>query len=292
MIDLRKTSHHRVYKTEKLGDALVVTLQGDSPGFGIAAVQSEMSTVINLAKSPEVHNLIVDISGSNYYGSLILGEIVNLGQVVRDKGGRIALAGASSDMKEILRMMRLDAMWERYPTRTMALRALANLPWHAWLRPYAKQTGMVGGVVLLLLLYLYMPRKDYTRDYYQETKGLWNEAKSLKSKGASDTDWLYFTKKADGKLKELTKRLEKIAGSHNEAGRCLLYVVRDYAPKALTQQLNPQNEETILADFYLAMAKAFLDKKEPPSPPDILIKTTGAPIPLPAEAINPPLPAP
>jgi anti-anti-sigma factor len=270
MIDLEKTALHRVYKTELFGDALVITLQGDAPGFSIGSVHNEMSTIIGLAKSPEVRNLIVDISGSNYYGSLILGEIVSLGQMVREKGGRVALAGTSPDTKEILRMMRLDALWERYPTRSMALRALANLSWQDRLRPYAKQAAIAGGVLLLVLLYFVIPRKDYTRQYYEETVSLWSEAQRLKSKSFNDTDWLLFNRRSQKKLDELTRHLKKIASARNPAAQNLLWVVRDHAPKAIEKQLDPANEDTIFTSYHLATAKALLEKtKLPPRPKEL-----------------------
>ncbi len=276
MLDLEKTAAHRVYQTELRGDAMVVTLQGDSPGFSIGAVHNEMATIVGLAKSPEVHNLIVDMSGSNYYGSIILGEIVNLGQTVREKGGRIAIAGISSDMKEILRMMRLDGMWERYPTLPMALRALGNLSWQEWLRPYAKPIAIAAGVLLLCALYVFLPRHDYTRDYYQEVAKLWDDGRQLRSSNAGDTDWLVFTKKAQIKLEELKPKVLRIAGSHNEAGRNLLYVVRDHAPKALERRMDPEYEETALGSYYLDLARAWLDKTDIPPRPELVEKALGA----------------
>lgn len=264
MIDLEKTVQHRVYKTEQLGDALVVTLQGDAPGFSIGAVHNEMSTIVGLSKSPEVRNLIVDLSGSNYYGSMILGEIVNLGQAVREQGGRIALAGTSDDMKEVLRMMRLDAMWERYPTRSMALRALANMPWQERLRPYAKRVAIAAAVLVLVTAYFVIPRKDYTPDYYQETATLWEEARKLRAHRVEDVEWSMFAQRADRKLDELKRHLNKIAGAQNEAARYLLWVVRDEAPKAIHQHLDPNVQETHLAEYYLATAKAMLDKTDLP----------------------------
>lgn len=275
MIDLEKTVQHRVYKTEQLGEALVVTLRGDAPGFSIGAVHNEMSTIVGLAKSPEVRHLIVDMSGSNYYGSMILGEIVNLGQAVREKGGRIALAGTSDDMKEVLRMMRLDGMWERYPTRSMALRALANMPWQERVRPYAKRVAIGAAVLVLVAAYFVIPRKDYTHDYYQETAELWDEAQKLRANRVEDVEWSIFTQRADRKLGELTRRLNKIAGAHNEAGRYLLYVVRDEAPKSIHQHLDPNVTATHLADYYLATSKALLNKTELPTRPKEVEKVLG-----------------
>lgn len=275
MIDLEKTAHHRVYKTEALGNALVVTLQGDSPGFSIGAVHNEMTTVIGLTRHPEVGNLIVDMSGSNYYGSLILGEIVNLGQAVRERGGRIALAGTSRDMKEILRMMRLDGMWERYPTRTMALRALANVPWRQQLRPFLRPAAITGGVALLAVLFFLIPRPDYTAEYYREARELWDEAGRKQAARLDDLEWQHFAGRANRKLDDLTRRVSRIAGAHNLTGRSLLYAVRDHAPKALEKRLDPQDEQTIITNYLLALIDSELNHTTPPSRPPEADKVLG-----------------
>ncbi len=265
MFDLDKTAHHKVYKTELLGDTLVVTLQGDSPGFSVGAVQNEMATVVGLAKSPEVRHLIIDLSGSNYYGSLILGEIVNLGQAVKGKGGRVALAGVSDDMKEILRMMRLDAMWERYPYRSMALRALADIPWQVRIRPYLKPAAYVGGALLLLALFVFFPRTDPAQEYYTRMSKLWAEGLEHRRAQASDTEWLFFTKRAKEKMEEMTARLLK--HQDNDLAIKLIYVTRDNAPEAFERHLSPTDVHTISAGYYLAFVKARLEKTELPLKP-------------------------
>lgn len=275
MIDLEKTAYHRVYRTEVLGEALVVTLQGDSPGFSVGAVQNEMATVIGLAKHPEVRNLIIDLSGSNYYGSLILGEIVNLCQTVRQRGGRVALAGTSDDMKEILRMMRLDAMWERYPTRSMALRALADVPWQQRIQPYLKPAAITAGVLLLLALIFLMPRHDYTGDYLKEARAIWDEAQQKQAARIDDLEWQHFVGRAHRKLEDLSRRVNRIAGAHNVTGQHLLYAVRDHAPPALEKRLDAKDENTIITNYLLALVDAELKKTDRPKRPPEADKVLG-----------------
>ena len=275
MIDLEKTASHRVYHTELLGYTLVVTLQGDAAGFSIGAVHNEMVTLVGLSRKPEISHLVIDLSGSNYYGSLVLGEIVNLAQVVREKGGRVALAGTSPDMKEVLRMMRLDAMWERYPTRSMALRALATIPWQQRIRPWLKPLAIGGTVVLLLALYLYLPRPDHTREHYLTVIRIWEEARKLQASQGNDTEWLILMGKAEKKFGELSIPLERSGKSGNEPARNLMYVTRDYGLKALEHRLAPHDFDTIQATYYLDMTRALLEHKPLPVPPEIV--TSGSP---------------
>lgn len=270
MIDLDKTELHRVYRTEILGDTMVVTLQGDAAGFAIGAVHNEMVTLVNIARQPEVKHLVIDMSGSNYYGSLILGEIMNLGQAIKEKHGRCAIAGISNDMKEVLRMMRLDGMWERYPTMSMALRALADIPWQQKVKPYLKPVGITTAVVALLLAYIYVPRPDYTFSQYDTVMKVWDEAQKNKANGISETEWTVFAGRAKEKLAELTKVLEKTAGADRPAAQNLLYVTRDYAPNAIDARLKTDAEDTLRTTYHLALVKAHLDKTElPPIPKEL-----------------------
>lgn len=270
MIDLDKTELHRVYRTEILGDTMVVTLQGDAAGFAIGAVHNEMVTLVNIARQPDVKHLVIDMSGSNYYGSLILGEIMNLGQAFREKHGRCAIAGISNDMKEVLRMMRLDGLWERYPTRSMALRALAEIPWQQKIKPYVKPVGITAGVLVLLALYLFVPRPDYTIRQYDSVMKVWGDAQKNKANSISETEWTVFAGRAKEKLAELTRTLEKTASPSRPAAQNLLYVTRDYAPKAIDARLKSDHEDTLRTDYHLAVAKAWLDKKElPPVPKEL-----------------------
>jgi anti-anti-sigma factor len=270
MIDLDKTAHHKVYRTELVGDTLVVEPQGDSPGFGVGAVQNEMATVVGLAKSPEVRNLVVDLGRSNYYGSLMLGEIVNLGQSVRARGGRIALAGTSHDMKEILRIMRLDGMWERYPTREMALRALADrIPWKVRIRPYVGPALRMIAALAVLALILWFPRPNPAPYNYRVLSDVWDEAAELRRQGASDAEWELFLVKALPRLAEIAARLKNVY--RNEPAKCVLYVARDHGPKALAHHLDPQDPDTIAAEYYLACYQAFVEHRRlPPTPPGVV----------------------
>jgi len=293
MIDLEKTKHHRVYRTEVLGDTMVVTLLGDAAGFSISAVHNEMVTLVGIARQPKIKHLIIDMSGGNYYGSTILGEIVNLGQAIREKSGRIALAGISPDMKEILRIMRLEEMWELFPTLPKALRAMATIPWRVRMRPYWKPVGIAVAIALLIGLYIFIPRPDYTPGYLAEVSQVWREGEQLRAADVSDTEWALYTKPAKEKLADVTRVLKKYAGTDRPAAQYVLYAARDHAPLAIDQRLQPDLADTRLAAYFLALAKAELEKTPVPPPPKELAGAhapTLAPVLINPAAVQPPPP--
>ena len=261
MIDLEKTSFLRMYQAEAVGPTLVISLRGDAVGYGTGAVHSEMTTLLGVARQSGVRNLLIDMSLSNYFGSLVLGEIVNLGQVVRERGGRVALCGVSNDMQEILRIMKLDALWERFPTRASALRGLGGVPWSYQLKPLVKPAAIALGLILLIGAYFIIPRRDPTLEAYRQFSTLWQEGLLLRDQQASETDWLKFTKKANRRFNAIMDTLT-YAGHPTEASLCLATAVRDFGPPAVSDRLDPRSENTQKVTELLAQTGALL---EPPA---------------------------
>ncbi|MEX0704621.1 MAG: STAS domain-containing protein [Planctomycetales bacterium] len=123
MARVTETRDHKVFAAERQGTALIVLPQGDAIGFRESDLQKELDTLLRLLKDPEL-DLVVDLSRSNYFGTVILGAINELGLRVRARGGRTALCCVSEAMREILGVMHLDELWASYETRKEALRAL------------------------------------------------------------------------------------------------------------------------------------------------------------------------
>ncbi len=261
MIEMGRTALLRMYRAEAVGKTLVVSLQGDAPGFAAGAVHSEMITLLTVARQPEVRNLLVDMSASNYFGSLVLGEIVKLVQAVRDHGGRIALCGVSGDMQEVLRIMKLDSMWEQFHTRADALQAIGGVPWSYRLKPFVKPVAVLVGLLLLVSLYPLIPRRDPVRTAYQQLAELWSEGGALRDNQASETDWLKFTKKATKRFNAIVQTVDRSAYP-SEAGFCLMEAAREFGPMALTERLDPHGENTQKVNGLLIQIDALLN----PSP--------------------------
>jgi anti-anti-sigma factor len=270
MIDLGKTALHRVYRTEAIRQTLVVNLQGDSPGFSAGAVQTEMMTLLGVARHPEVRNLIIDMSNNNYFGSVVLGEIVKLGQAIRERGGRVALCGLSQDMQEILRIMKLDTMWERYPTRASAVQAVAGLTWGYRLKPFVKPIAIVAAVLALVAVFASIPRKDPVREDYLEFAALWEEAKGLRDSNATESDWLRFSKKANKRIQAALDRLPTVKENF-VAAVSLMDAAGEFDPAVERHLRAPEHVE--LVDYYLARAQALLNDQPPPWPPKSLKKS-------------------
>jgi anti-anti-sigma factor len=127
MARLERTQFHKVFIAEQERNVLIVTPRGDSVSFREVDVAGELKTLLDLAGTPGLKHLVVDLSGSDYFGSTMIGAINQLGMQFREAGGKIALCEASKQMLDVLDIMHLGDLWMRFDTRKIALRALSKM---------------------------------------------------------------------------------------------------------------------------------------------------------------------
>jgi len=114
---------HQVLKYERQGETLVVSPVGDSLRVEERVLSSEIENIHSMLESGDMRNVVVDISGSPYFGSLILGSIIALCKRVTDGGGKAALCNASAGMQESLEIMKIDTIIPYYNSREEAVAA-------------------------------------------------------------------------------------------------------------------------------------------------------------------------
>jgi anti-anti-sigma factor len=123
---LPQTQFHKVFLAEQEGNTLVVAPRGDAIGFRDSDVAGELKTLCDLAGSPGILNLIVDLGSSDYFGSTMIGAFNQLGNAFRYIGGRIALCDVSPQMDDMLEIMHLKDVWMIFDTRKIALKAMSK----------------------------------------------------------------------------------------------------------------------------------------------------------------------
>lgn len=72
-----------------------------------------------------VRKLVLDFGGLNYIDSAGLGVIVVCIGLMKRAGGRLAVAGASGQVKQLLALTGLDPIMETYPNLSSAQSALS-----------------------------------------------------------------------------------------------------------------------------------------------------------------------
>jgi anti-anti-sigma factor len=265
MAPLPATDRHEVFLVEVHGDTLVVTPRGDAAGFPVNTVNGEQAAVAELARHPAIKHVIVDLGRANYFGSVILGGIVQLAQIVHARQGRSALCHASSDMQDVLRLMKLDQMWEFFPNLRSALRAVAKIPLRERLWGMRKVAACLVVLAAVVLAIVFFPRPDYAKRYYVEYAKLWREA-TAKRELAGDDEWDRYLKRTEDKLapmlKHLLRRSDASVGSQAEL--FLIFIARDHWRSALERN-NPQHDfHAYMVQFYLRSTEAVLEKRMPP----------------------------
>lgn len=124
MANINKAELHKVFPAELQGSTLIVSPKGDAVSFRDIDVHNETTAVMEILDDAKVVNLVVNLSGARYYGTTIIGALSSMGMKIREKGGQNILCGASDDMLDILRIMKLDTIWTQYATLRESLKAL------------------------------------------------------------------------------------------------------------------------------------------------------------------------
>ncbi|MFQ5734661.1 MAG: STAS domain-containing protein [Planctomycetaceae bacterium] len=114
---------NKVLQYERNDDTLVVSPAGDSLRVEETALAKEVARLHEMLD--DAKNIVVDVGGSPYFGSLVLGSLIALCKRVTDAGGKAALCNASEGMRESLQIMKIDTIIPYFAT---CEEALAGMP--------------------------------------------------------------------------------------------------------------------------------------------------------------------
>ncbi|OYW24456.1 MAG: hypothetical protein B7Z55_02140 [Planctomycetales bacterium 12-60-4] len=260
-----------MYLAERWGDTLVVVPMGDAAGFSVTAVASEMSVVKSLVESEATKHLVVDLSRGNYFGSIVLGNLISLGTVIRDRGGRIALCGASTDMQDVLRLMKLEQMWEMYPDRTAAMRVISDIPVGQKLWSQRKVFAIIAALVVAMLIFIYAPRPKYGRSQYEELSKMWQEVESRRALAGVD-EWQRLRQKTEKRINAIVDQLESRNRQRGPKGveSYVIFAGRDH----LVPSMGSESQDLIdyhrrMVQYYLRCCEATMEGRPLPLMPGI-----------------------
>ncbi len=92
---------------------------GSAEAFEVGAVVGRL-----IDQQPEI--IVFDLSNLTYISSVALGELIRLANETSDPRRRVALAGMSPKLMEMLRLLRFEQYYELYATLDLALKAVAG----------------------------------------------------------------------------------------------------------------------------------------------------------------------
>jgi len=120
--------HLKIFQVESIGNALVVTPQGEGSAFRYQDLHLETNTVRSRLATPEAPALILDLSQIDYFGSEFIGALVSLLRETRVRKGKACFCAANDQMLQVLRNMSLFKLWPYYETREEAQLELTSVP--------------------------------------------------------------------------------------------------------------------------------------------------------------------
>jgi len=120
------TNNTKAFEVTTQRHAVVITPLGDALSFRDIDIQREGEEIREMLLNTKALRIVVDLGHSNYFGSIMIGMINSFGQQVNELGGQMVLCNASDDMLAIMKIMKLDTIWNHYPTQAKAIKALKS----------------------------------------------------------------------------------------------------------------------------------------------------------------------
>lgn len=106
------------------GDTIILTPQTDMGELNIGRINSGMKEVLALLTNSSVKNVVLDFHKSGYFGSTALAFFVRLWRTISRRKGRMAFCNLSELEKDVLKVMKLDRLWDICTSREDALQAV------------------------------------------------------------------------------------------------------------------------------------------------------------------------
>jgi len=121
-----KEQHLATSVGDEGGFAPNLTAAGEAVATLVQAIEKAAGKVFESLKNDHAKHVIIDLFGTDYYGSTALGFFVKLWKRVRDHGGRMAFCNMSAHELEVLKVTKLDTLWplcENFEAAIVAIRS-------------------------------------------------------------------------------------------------------------------------------------------------------------------------
>ncbi len=86
----------------------------------------EVSQVLDLLKEGKACNAVIDLGHTDYFGSQTVGFFLRLWKTIKQRGGKMALCQLSDHERQLLELMKLDAVWPLCASREEAMATVAH----------------------------------------------------------------------------------------------------------------------------------------------------------------------
>lgn len=109
------------FDIDKRGDVLIVTPAGDMGELEFELINLGIKEVLHAIQESSVKSLVMDFRKTTYFGSTALGFFLRVWKTISMRNGRMAFCNTSEHEREILKVTKLDTLWEICSTQADAL---------------------------------------------------------------------------------------------------------------------------------------------------------------------------
>ncbi|WZO96910.1 STAS domain-containing protein [Isosphaeraceae bacterium EP7] len=114
------------FTIERRGDVTIVTASPSLETMDFENQSQAARLVMGPVLAEAEPQIIFDLSGVNYFGSVFIGFLLRCWKSATAKGGSVALAGVSPHARELLHLTSLDMVWPIYANKREAIDALLS----------------------------------------------------------------------------------------------------------------------------------------------------------------------
>src|SRR5262245_10464530 len=113
-------------RSDRYGPTVVVHLGTSYNSLNESSVEGVERFLLSAADLPDARYLVVDLSGTQYFGSRFIEALFRAHNRMKRRGGRFALSGLQPYPEEVIRISKLDTIWPLFKTPEEAVRVLGG----------------------------------------------------------------------------------------------------------------------------------------------------------------------
>ncbi|MEW4489756.1 FHA domain-containing protein [Thalassoglobus sp. JC818] len=118
------TRQNKIFKTERVGDTMIVVPIGDSQTYFYQDIHTEASRVKDAINRQGTKNVVIDFSQVEAIGHIMVESLVQFCRMGA-ASGKSALCGCNVSTYEMLKTTRMLQIWDHYQTRSDALQVVS-----------------------------------------------------------------------------------------------------------------------------------------------------------------------
>ena len=115
-----------IFARELHGNYLLLNSQMELGSLNEPEIVQETAELLELINTSQPTNLVIDLSHSDYLGTVMLSAVLRLWKRIAERGGNMVLCNVSQKIVQVLRFTRLDTIWTICGSRDQALRVVGG----------------------------------------------------------------------------------------------------------------------------------------------------------------------